>query len=261
MESAQSASFLLVTQYDGGAFSGWQRQPDARTVQGEMEQALAGLTGEPATVVAAGRTDAGVHARGQGVGVRIAPRWTAETIRRAMNARLPGDVWVADAHAMRPEFHPRFSAERRRYAYFVGTTEDSLSPFRRRTEWPLARALDVEVLNAEAAALPGIHTFRAFAVQGTAPADDDHRCEIFAARWRERESGVVFDIEANRFLHHMVRFLVGTMVAVGTGRRAPGSVAELLESPSNQQTAAPAPPQGLFLERVSYPETLYLSST
>ncbi len=261
MDSPGLASFLLVTHYDGGAFSGWQRQAEARTVQGVMEQALGSLCGAPVAAIGAGRTDAGVHARGQGVGIQIPARWTADRIRRAINAKLPADVWVAASHAMETDFHPRFSAERRRYAYFVGTDHDSRSPFRRRTEWALGRNVDLEAVQAEASALLGTHVFRAFAVQGTAPADDNHRCDVLLARWREREGGVVFDIEANRFLHHMVRFLVGTMVAVGTGRRPAGAIAELLSASDNRGTSPPAPPQGLFLEQVSYPATLYLSST
>jgi tRNA pseudouridine38-40 synthase len=261
MESDDLASFLLLTHYDGGAFSGWQRQPAARTVQGEMERALAVICGHAVTAMGSGRTDAGVHARGQAVGVRVAPRWTADALRRATNAKLPADVWVAEAFAMHPDFHPRFSAERRRYRYMVGTDRDAMSPFRRRTEWPLGRALDLALLEAEAAALPGEHGFRAFAVLGTAPETDDHRCHITVARWLPRAGGVMFEIEANRFLHHMVRFLVGTMVEVGLGRRPPGTIASLLGTGDNRGTSPPAPPQGLFLEQVQYPATLYLSPT
>jgi len=261
MESDDLASFLLLTHYDGGAFSGWQRQPAVRTVQGEMERALAIICGGPVTAVGSGRTDAGVHARGQAVGVRVAPKWSAETLRRATNAKLPPDVWVAQAFAMRPAFHPRRSAERRRYSYFVGTDREAMSPFRRHTEWPLGHPLDVTRLQAEAAALPGEHGFRAFAVRGTAPATDDHRCRITLAQWQERPGGLMFTIEANRFLHHMVRFLVGTMVEVGLGRRPDGTIAALLNTADNTATSSPAPPQGLFLEQVQYPATLYLSPT
>jgi tRNA pseudouridine38-40 synthase len=261
METADRASFQLVLHYDGGAFAGWQRQPGTRTVQGELERALHAVCGEPTAALGSGRTDAGVHARGQAVGVRVAPRWTAERLRRAVNAHLPADVWVADAFAMTPAFHARFSAERRRYAYHVGTDALAMSPFRRDREWPLGRALPLSVLSAEAAALPGTHTFRAFAIAKTAPADDDHRCAIHRAEWEEHDGRVVFHIEANRFLHHMVRFLVGTMVEVALGRRPAGTIATLLEAADNRGTPRPAPPQGLFLEQVTYPPTLYLSPT
>lgn len=261
MESDDRASFLLITHYDGGAFSGWQRQPAVRTVQGEMERALAVICGESVTALGSGRTDAGVHARGQAVGVRVAHKWSAEALRRAINSKLASDVWVAAAFAMDPAFHPRFSAERRRYQYVVGTDREAMSPFRRRTEWPIGRPIDLALLEAEAAALPGEHIFRAFAVQGTAPESDDHRCRITLARWQARAGGVAFEIEANRFLHHMVRFLVGTMVDVGLGRRPAGAIGALLSAPDNRSTSTPAPPEGLFLEQVQYPATLYLSST
>jgi tRNA pseudouridine38-40 synthase len=253
------ASFLLLLHYDGGAFSGWQRQSAARTVQGELERALAAVCGAPVPALGSGRTDAGVHARGQAVGVRVAPRWNAVALTRALNATLPEDVWVARAFAMAPEFHARYSAERRRYAYHVGTDALAMSPFRRRTEWPLGRAVAVDRLRDEAAVLAGAHCFRAFAVANTAPAADDHRCTIHRADWDEHDGRVVFNVEANRFLHHMVRFLVGTMVDVALGRRPAGTVARLLAAADNRETSRPAPPQGLFLEQVTYPPTLYLS--
>ena len=252
---------LLVTQYDGGQFAGWQRQPVARTVQGEMERVLARLCTEPVSAVGAGRTDAGVHAHGQGVGVRVPARWEPASLRRAMNALLPADIWIASAHRMRPEFHPRRSATARQYGYLVGTDEAARSPFRRRYEWALGRALDGEALRDEASALLGEHTFRAFAVAGTAPVDDHHRCVIHHASWRERDGGWLFEVEANRFLHHMVRFLVGTMVEVAQGRKPRGTIARLLQLPGNAETSAPAPATGLSLRNVIYPRGLYLADT
>lgn len=250
---------LLVTQYDGGGFAGWQRQPDQRTVQGEMERVLTRLCASPVSAVAAGRTDAGVHAHGQGVGVRVAARWTPAALQRAMNALLPGDIWVADAHRMTADFHPRFSAIARRYDYLVGTDDAARSPFRRRYEWAVPRPLAPEALHGEAACLLGEHTFRAFAVAHTAPIDDHHRCVIHHAAWVPREGGWVFEVEANRFLHHMVRFLVGTMIDVAQGRRPRGTIARLLGTADNAETSPPAPPQGLSLRRVTYPPPCYAS--
>src|SRR6267143_505872 len=168
----------LVLHYDGSGFSGWQRQPEQRTVQGVVEQALERLCGQPTAALGSGRTDAGVHARGQAVGVRVPEKWTPDALRRALNAVLPEDVWVASAHAMRDEFHARYSATSRRYSYYVGTDETAASPFRRRTEWKVARPIDTAALHAAAALLVGEHCFRGFAVRGTAPEDDDHRCVI-----------------------------------------------------------------------------------
>lgn len=251
---------LLVTQYDGGRFAGWQRQPAVRTVQGEMELVLQRLCTVSVPAVGAGRTDAGVHAHGQGVGVRVSGRWEPTALRRAMNALLPDDLWVASAHRMQPEFHPRRSATARRYRYLVGTDEAARSPFRRRYEWALGRPLDPDALHMEAAALVGEHTFRAFAIAHTAPANDHHRCAITHAAWVPRDGGWQFEIEANRFLHHMVRFLVATMVEVAQARRPRGEIARLLVAADNADTPAPAPPQGLSLMQVRYPDALFVDA-
>ena len=251
---------LLVTQYDGRGFAGWQRQPGQRTVQGEVERVLARLCGAPVAAVAAGRTDAGVHAHGQGVGVQPGGRWDPPGLRRALNALLPDDIWVVEAHRMVPGFHPRFSATARRYRYLVGTDEGARSPFRRHLEWGVRPALAAEALHAEAASLLGEHVFRAFAVAHTAPAHDHHRCIIHQARWVPRDGGWCFEVAANRFLHHMVRFLVGTMVEVAAGRRPAGTVARLLTAADNRDTAPPAPPHGLSLRAVTYPVASYAAS-
>src|SRR5215203_2067481 len=111
----------LVLHYDGAEFSGWQRQPAQRTVQGVVEEALERLCSGPVAALGSGRTDAGVHARGQAVGVRVPERWSPSAMRRALNALLPDDLWVADAHAMRDDFHARYGATARAYSYYVGT--------------------------------------------------------------------------------------------------------------------------------------------
>jgi tRNA pseudouridine38-40 synthase len=249
----------LVLHYDGSGFSGWQRQPEQRTVQGVIEQALERLCGHPTAALGSGRTDAGVHARGQAVGVRVPEKWTPDALRRALNAILPEDVWVASAFDMRPEFHARYSAISRRYSYYVGTEESAHSPFRRRTEYAFDFPLDRGALRAAASPLIGEHSFRAFAVKGTAPESDGHRCDVRLARWDDRPGGMVFEIEANRFLHHMVRFLVGTMLDVASGRRPLSDVTDLLGATDNQEVSAPAPARALFLDAVQYPAELYVA--
>ena len=249
----------LVLHYDGTAFAGWQVQPEQRTVQGEVERVLAGLCGQRVVAQGAGRTDAGVHARGQAVGVRVPDKWTAPMLRRSLNALLPDDVWVAAAHEMRPEFHARFSATSRRYAYQVGTDEEARSPFRRRTEWAYRHDYDRTALDRAASLLLGEHCFIAFAVRGTAPATDSHRCSVIDARWIDRPGGLTFLVEANRFLHHMVRFLVGTMLEQASGKRPATAISDLLAAETNSAVSPPAPAHGLVLERVSYPSELYLT--
>jgi tRNA pseudouridine38-40 synthase len=247
----------LVLQYDGAAFSGWQRQPSQRTVQGVVEEALERLCAAPIAALGSGRTDSGVHARGQAVGVRVPNRWDVAKLRRALNSILPQDIWVASAAEMRETFHARYSAMSRRYSYYVGTDEGARSPFRVRFELAFGQPLERGALDAAAAHLEGDHCFRGFAVVGTAPAHDDHRCRVTHARWSERPGGLVFAIEANRFLHHMVRFLVGTMLDVATGRRPLADLPRLLEAADNRDVSPPAPPHALFLDVVSYPSDLY----
>ncbi len=251
----------LVLHYDGSGFAGWQRQLDEPTVQGALEDTLLKLTQEKVSVIGAGRTDAGVHARGQAAGVRVPAKWGASELRRALNATLPESIWVAAAHEMSHAFHARYSAVARRYSYRVGLDEEARSPFRRRYEWAVDRELDLDVLAASARAVVGAHAFLAFAVKGTAPASDDHRCTVHSAMWRERPGGLAFEIEANRFLHHMVRYLVGTMVQAASGRRAPDSVARLLSEADNRDVSPPAPAHALFLEQVRYPANLYIEGT
>ena len=246
-------TFQLVVQYDGEAFSGWQRQPAQRTVQGDLEDALNRLMQMHVPAIGAGRTDAGVHALGQSVSVIVPAKWEPATLQRALNGVLARDVRCAAAYEMADSFHARYSAEARQYRYLVGTDADANSPFRYNREWPLGRLPSLDALQHEAVHVVGDHSFRAFAVKGTAPEDDDHRCDVHLCSWELRPGGVALVIAANRFLHHMVRFLVGTMVEVGTGRRAPGSVAALLAADDNRSVSPPAPACGLYLERVSYP--------
>ncbi len=248
----------LVLHYDGAGFSGWQRQPDQRTVQGVLEAALERLCSAPVAALGSGRTDAGVHARGQAVGVRVPDKWDVQKLRRALNAVLPDDVWVAAAVEMREDFHARYSAVSRRYSYYVGTDEAAHSPFRGRYELAFGQPLVRGALDAAAAHLAGEHCFRGFAVLGTAPAHDDHRCRVAEARWADRPGGLVFEVEANRFLHHMVRFLVGTMLDIASGRRPLEDIARLLAATDNSDVSPPAPPHALFLDRVGYPSELYL---
>lgn len=254
----ESRTLQLVLQYDGTRFAGWQRQPDERTVQGVVEEALEKLCGRHVAVLGAGRTDAGVHALGQAAGIRVPERWTATEMRRALNAVLPGDVWIAATHPMRPDFHARFSAVSRAYRYLVGTDEEAESPFRRDRELAWRRPLDRQLLDQGAHLILGDNCFRGFAVKGTAPETDNHRCNVFEAMWLEREGGMAFFVRANRFLHHTVRFLVGTMLDVASGRRKLSDIAELLVADDNRSVSPPVPSHGLYLEKVEYPHELYL---
>ena len=254
-----SRPYLAVIQYDGGGFAGWQRQPADRTVQAEFEAVLERLMGRRTPATGAGRTDTGVHALGQGVSFLGSARWAAQPgdLRRALNALLPHEIWAQQVHLMRPGFDARRSATARRYRYLIGTDEEAASPFRKPYEWALGRALDVSSLESAAAALIGEHDFRGLAAVGSNTAH--YRCRVALAQWAPRADGVgmAFTVEADRFLHHMVRFIVGTMIDIALGRRPSADFPRLLAATDNLAASPPAPPQGLYLAAVQYPPDLY----
>ena len=228
-------------------------------MQAEFEAVLTRLLGQRTTATGAGRTDTGVHAVGQGVGFQAGERWADEpaALRRALNALLARDIWVERVHPMEPSFHARKSAVARRYRYVVGTDDAAQSPFRRPYEWALGRPLGIELLARAAEPLIGEHDFRGLAAhRGALP---DSRCQVALAEWAPRPdgAGVTFTIEADRFVHHMVRFLVGAMVDIALARRPASDMSALLAAPDNQGASPPAPPQGLYLVAVRYPAALF----
>ena len=252
-----SRTFLAALHFDGTGFVGWQRQPAGRSVQVEFEQVLERLFARRSVAHAAGRTDAGVHALGLAVSFTAPASWSPAALRRALNALLPRDCWVESVHPMQPGFHARKSAISRRYRYDIGTDDAAASPFRRRFEWALGRSLDSAALRAAATLVFGEHDFRAFAAKGEPK--PHYRCRLSRAEWETRPEGwgVSFHVEADRFLHHMVRMLVGTMVDVGLDRRPLSDIEALLERGDNSETSPPAPPQGLYFVAATYPGALY----
>jgi len=206
---------------------------------------------------AAGRTDAGVHAEGMGVSFSLAAKWVPEEVHRALNALLPRDCWVEEVRPASQGFHARKSALGREYRYQVGTDPASMSPFRRPFEWALCRPLSGDRLRAASAVLTGEHDFRAFAVKG-AP-KPHYLCTLRRAEWRERGEGRgwAFHVAADRFLHHMVRMLVGTMVDIGLERRPVEDMTRLLARADNADTSPPAPPEGLYFVAAEYPAAAF----
>jgi tRNA pseudouridine38-40 synthase len=258
--SERETRFKLTLHYDGSAFHGWQAQPGQPTVQGALEAVISRIIGEHRTVTGAGRTDTGVHATGQVATVTVPAKWTARALVRALNGLLPPGVWVKDATPADPGFHPRFDAVARSYSYRVGTAPEAASPFQRRWCWPLCRPLDLDAAARVAAMIQGEHGFQAFAKSGQS--ERGHVCRVTSARWRPwDELGAVFEITANRFLHRMVRYLVGTMVDIALGRRKEEDMVLLLSrADGGPITSPPAPPEGLFLTGVEYPATASGSS-
>jgi tRNA pseudouridine38-40 synthase len=245
--------FRATLEYDGTEFSGWQLQPDARTVQGELETALARVTGASARPTAASRTDAGVHARGQVAHFDSQTRLSPTEIRSALNAELPRDVAVLEVREVPADYHARHHAVGKRYVYRI-LTRGSPSPLRRRFVWHLRQRLDLPAMQAAAAALIGSHDFAAFrGIPGGAPTEDTQRT-LERLEWLRDDDELVLVAEARSFLRHMVRNVVGTLVDVGAGRLAAASMPAILASRDRSRAGPTAPPHGLCLDRVFQPE-------
>lgn len=250
-------TFLLSLEFDGTGFCGWQRQTEGRSVQHVMEEAVSRLAGGPRRVVGAGRTDAGVHALALPASVTMPTRWTTATLLRALNAVLPSDVAVRRVQQVVPGTDARRSALSRRYRYDLIEDASGRSPFVARTTWPLGYPLDLAALTEATEALAGRHDFRAFAVVGEPKPHYD--CAIREARWERLDaSRLRFHIMADRFLHRMVRLLVGTLVEIGRGRRPVSDMTRLLARTDNAETGPPAPASGLAFVAAEYPAACFL---
>lgn len=240
--------YRLIVEYDGTDFHGWQVQTGARTVQGVLEGALAHLLGRPTRAAAAGRTDAGVHASGQVVCFHSEREIAAAVLRRALNALTPDDLVVRAAERVADAFDPRRAAQTRRYSYRIWNREEP-SPFWRRYAWHVPRPLDAEAIRQAAAQVVGEHDFSSFRAAGC---DAVHpvRC-VVRSELAGRGDLLVYEIEATAFLRHMVRNIVGTLVEIGSGRRA-ADLTALLAARDRRQAAATAPAHGLCLVEVRY---------
>lgn len=241
--------FKLTLEYDGTAYHGWQVQPLGPTVQGVVQEALARIAGAPVHLMGAGRTDAGVHARGQVASFGAALRLDAATLRRALNATLPPDVAVQRVEEVGPDFDARRSARARRYRYSLLRREARSALLGRYSVW-LPQPLALEPMREAAACLVGSHDFSAFRA-GTCAARSPVR-EVTEAGWHEAGECWHFEIRANGFLQQMVRIIVGTLLEVGRGRRPPAFVAEVLAGRDRRTAAKAAPAHGLCLMEVEY---------
>jgi tRNA pseudouridine38-40 synthase len=242
--------YKSIVAYDGTDFHGFQRQVEGtRTVQSELEDALRKLGWIEKSLKAAGRTDAGVHARGQVISYGLEWRAGDEDLANALNANLPKDVVVGHTEHVGEEFHPRFSATGRQYTYSV-YCRPTRSPLRDRYQMRLWPEPELGQLQQAANTIIGKHDFAAF---GQAPIEGGHtRREIRRAEWSSKKEEYSFDIEADAFLYHMVRRIVAAMISVGLGRTELSKFQELIRDPSKRWEGAIALPNGLVLEKVNY---------
>jgi tRNA pseudouridine38-40 synthase len=241
----------LTLSYDGTDFSGWQLQPDTRTVQGAVEEALAVILAGPVRIGGAGRTDAGVHALGQAANFRTASRIECRALNRGLNALLPPDVRVLSVDEVPDSFDARRSAVLRVYRYCIYTGL-VMSPFLGRYAWHIPALLDADLMNRAGSRLVGTHDFASFASVGDETTSTVREVVSFIV---EETGGAVIQIEiaANAFLRHMVRSIVGTIVEVGRGKMGAEEFNEIIEARDRARAGVTAPPQGLFLVEVRYP--------
>jgi tRNA pseudouridine38-40 synthase len=283
------ANIRLTLAYDGTDYAGWQVQPDARTVQGELERAILKLTGESVRVLSSGRTDAGVHALGQVANFQTSSSIPADKWRAALQGQLPPDIVVRESAAAPPDFHATYSATSKRYRYVIrnALVED---PFLRRYAWRINADLDVDAIAAAARSLLGTHDFRCFETEFPNKAtsvrtvfDVDVRRTSGWNVWSPapiaesappasggrqpaetalNPAGAVpsseflgFEIEADGFLYNMVRAIVGTLVNIGRGKWPVTALEQAIVSQDRSHAGETAPPQGLYLVLVRYPES------
>lgn len=244
----------LIIEYDGTGYCGWQRQQGsaaagAPSIQATLEAAVRDIAGEPAVVVGAGRTDAGVHARGQVAGFSTTSRIPVGRFPPALNAHLPADICVLEAHEVPEGFHARRDAVSRTYRYEI-LNRPAPSALLRHRAYHIPEPLDVQAMRRAVAAFIGRHDFAAY--RGLGSPVRTTLCTVLEAEWSAAEERLCLTITADRFLRHMVRMIVGTLARVGLGRlpeQAPGAY---LADPDSRRTGPTVPPHGLYLLRVDY---------
>ncbi len=242
--------YKLIVEYDGAPFCGWQTQADQLTVQGVLTSAVEALSGEKILVQGAGRTDAGVHARGQVAHVDFAKDWETDTVRDGLNAHLrPHPVAVLSAERVGDEFNARMSARKRHYLYRIVNRRPDLT-FDLKYAWRVARPLDAAAMHVAAQRLVGNHdftTFRSTECQAASPVKTLDQLDV------ERDGvDVLVRASARSFLHNQVRSMVGSLVMVGAGNWSAGDLGQALAARDRTACGQVAPPDGLYLMKVDY---------
>lgn len=241
--------FKLTIEYDGTEYHGWQVQPNGRTIQAVLEDAVARLLGESTRVTAAGRTDAGVHASGQVVAFSVQRSMAPERLLGALNALTPRDISIRGVAVVADDFDPRRAARSRVYIYRIWNARWP-SPFWNRYAWQVWQPLDIEAMRAAAAHLLGEHDFSSFQAAGC---DAEHPIRrVLRSEIERNDHLVTYVIEATAFLRHMVRNIIGTLVEVGTASRPATDLVRLLAARDRTLAGPTAPARGLCLTQVKY---------
>jgi tRNA pseudouridine38-40 synthase len=239
--------YKCTVHYAGTHYNGWQLQAEGNTIQGMLEQSLTKLNKfERVPVTGSGRTDTGVHALAQICHFDLKTRLSIRELINAINSNLPADIRVIDLIKVNKEFHARFSVIHRQYRYQCYYGSNLL--FRNQT-WKI-RKIEIDVLNKTSRLIIGKHDFLSFSKYN--PELDNTLCQISESIWTKEPEMLIYTIKGNRFLHHMVRYVVGTMIAIGENRVQLKSFEQLIQNPSKNVQIFKAPAQGLFLENVYY---------
>ncbi|MCA6078652.1 tRNA pseudouridine(38-40) synthase TruA [Fulvivirga sedimenti] len=254
MDQAESVRYFFEIAYRGTKYHGWQRQKNAHTVQEEVENALVKLWPEAGAVVGSGRTDTGVHCEQQYFHLDLPGIKNLQKAAYRLNRILPNDIAIREIRSVREDAHARFSAVSRSYLYRISRNKNV---FADGLTYRYERPLDLEIMNKGAEILKTFEDFQAFSKVNT---DVNHfLCNILGASWEETGEEYHFRITANRFLRGMVRAIVGTLLLLGEGKINMSEFTEIIESRDRKQAGAAAPPEGLYLVAVEYPEEIYLN--
>ena len=240
----------LLIEYDGTNYHGWQVQPNGLTVQEVIEQKIEVMTRQRVHVIASGRTDAGVHALGQVANFKTESSIPVDGFRRGLNSLLPPDIIIKSAEEADVQFHAQYGAKRKTYLYII-LNHEIPSAIHRNYSWHMPRPLDVQRMQEVSRVLLRKQDFSSF--QGADADTEDPVREVFRAEWAAEGSRFLhFTVEADGFLKHMVRNMVGTLVKVGQGNISPEEFGQILTARDRRRAGMTAPPQGLFLVEVKY---------
>lgn len=239
----------IVIEYDGAEFHGWQRQPNLRTVQGEIVSCLSRLAGHEILIDGSGRTDGGVHACGQVATFDWTGKIPVDRLAYVLNGRLPGDIYIHSLEVVPADFHARFSAVGKCYLYKLYRS-DVPSPLKRRHAYRVPRLIDLDAMRQAAASLEGEHDFKSFMASGSFVTDTVRT--IYKVVIEEHEDEIHLKFYGNGFLYNMVRILTGLLVDIGTGKKSPDCVTQIIQAMDRTLVEHTAAAEGLYLMRVYY---------
>lgn len=239
----------LTIEYDGKEFGGWQKQPNKLNIQGEIEQVIQRITGEPVELTASGRTDAGVHALGQVANFKTSSNIPIEKIPIAINTYLKKSIRIKDAEEVEETFHSRFNCKQKTYRYIINNSEYGTAIYRT-LEYCFPEKLDIEAMQEAAKYFEGEHDFKAFKASGTSAKGSIRT--IYKAEVTKKGDKIYIELTGNGFLYNMVRIISGTLLEVGIGKIRPEEVPQIIESKDRKMAGKTLPPHGLYLVEAKY---------